>query len=99
MSIQRFSSVVDTLSGLSSNSDSQKRVDNMRSTLIQCKKLLECKRFDLLHLWVKGIQIKEMSRILDIMYVSPKQVTIFKKLPKALNFLLKIRGFSPASKN
>jgi hypothetical protein len=28
----------------------------------------------------------------------PKQVTIFKKLPKALNFLLKIRGISPASK-
>ncbi|KAH9245147.1 hypothetical protein BASA81_017369 [Batrachochytrium salamandrivorans] len=33
--------------------------------LEKSKEWLECKRFDLLHLWVKSIQFKEMSRILE----------------------------------
>lgn len=62
-SIQRFSSVVDTIS------DSQNRVKDIIENLDMSKDTLECKRFDFLHLWVKSIQYKEMSRILDSMYV------------------------------
>ncbi|KAJ8325200.1 hypothetical protein BDV3_007243 [Batrachochytrium dendrobatidis] len=57
--IQTFSSVVDTIS------ESQKKVQEMRENLEKSKNWLECKRFDLLHLWVKSIQFKEMSRILE----------------------------------
>ncbi|KAI8907206.1 Sec8 exocyst complex component-specific domain-containing protein [Gorgonomyces haynaldii] len=57
--IQRFSSAVDTIA------DSKKKVEEMRGNLEKSKEWLECKRFDLLHLWVKSIQLKEMSRILD----------------------------------
>ncbi|KAJ3283609.1 hypothetical protein HK104_010298, partial [Borealophlyctis nickersoniae] len=58
--IQTFSSVVDNIS------DSQRRVKYMRENLDSSKDWLQCKRFDLLHLWVKSIQLKEMNRILDI---------------------------------
>ncbi|TPX38723.1 hypothetical protein SeMB42_g06582 [Synchytrium endobioticum] len=58
-SIHTFSSVVDAIS------DSQTRTRLLRENLDRCKGLLECKRFDLLHLWVKSIQYKEMMRILD----------------------------------
>jgi exocyst complex component 4 len=61
--IQRFSSVVDTIS------DSQRKVKEIKECLESSKETLECKRFDFLHLWVKSIQFKEMSRILDLMYV------------------------------
>ncbi|EGF78900.1 hypothetical protein BATDEDRAFT_26302 [Batrachochytrium dendrobatidis JAM81] len=61
--IQTFSSVVDTIS------ESQKKVQEMRENLEKSKNWLECKRFDLLHLWVKSIQFKEMSRILESMQV------------------------------
>ena len=63
-SIQRFSSVVDTIA------DSQKKVKEMIDNLDMSKDTLECKRFDFLHLWVKSLQYKEMSRILDSMYSS-----------------------------
>lgn len=59
--IQSFSAVVDTLT------DSQNRVVDMRGDLQKCQELLECKRFDVLHLWVKAIQLKEMHRILETM--------------------------------
>ncbi|KAJ3373708.1 hypothetical protein HDU91_006037 [Kappamyces sp. JEL0680] len=58
--IQKFSSVVDTIA------DSQHRVKEIRENLESSKETLECKRFDFLHLWVKSIQFKEMSRILDL---------------------------------
>ncbi|KAJ3272681.1 von Willebrand factor A domain-containing protein 8 [Terramyces sp. JEL0728] len=45
--------------------DSKRRVQEIKSSLDQGKELLECKRFDLLHLWVKSMQYKEMSRILE----------------------------------
>ncbi|KAI8925799.1 Sec8 exocyst complex component-specific domain-containing protein [Entophlyctis helioformis] len=57
--IQTFSTVVDTIS------DSRSKVEQMRDSLEKSKEWLECKRFDLLHLWVKSIQYKEMSRILE----------------------------------
>ncbi|KAI8894398.1 Sec8 exocyst complex component-specific domain-containing protein [Globomyces pollinis-pini] len=60
--IQKFSSVVDIIS------DSQIRVGGISTDLEHTKEWLECKRFDLIHLWVKAVQHKEMSRILDIMY-------------------------------
>ena len=59
--VQRFSNVVDTIS------DSSKRVKEMKENLEKSKAWLECKRFDLLHLWIKNIQLKEMSSILDSM--------------------------------
>ena len=60
-SIQTFSAVVDNIS------DSRKKVQDVETNLKQSKELLQCKRFDLLHLWVKSTQYKEMKRILDIM--------------------------------
>ena len=41
----------------------------MKENLENCKEWLECKRFDILHLWIKSIQLKEMNRILDSMYI------------------------------
>jgi exocyst complex component 4 len=57
--IQRFSSVVDTIQ------DSKKKARFIRDSFNDSKEMLECKRFDFLHLWVKSLQYKEMNRILD----------------------------------
>lgn len=45
--------------------DSQKKVNEIKDQLEQSKETLQCKRFDFLHIWVKSLQFKEMSRILD----------------------------------
>jgi exocyst complex component 4 len=58
--IQKFSSVVDTIA------ESQKRVKEIKLLLESSKETLECKRFDFLHIWLKALQFKEMSRILDM---------------------------------
>ncbi|KAI8915401.1 Sec8 exocyst complex component-specific domain-containing protein [Powellomyces hirtus] len=57
--IQTFSSVVENIT------DSQRRVVDSRKRLEDSKEWLQCKRFDLMHLWLKSIQHKEISRILD----------------------------------
>ncbi|TPX58983.1 hypothetical protein PhCBS80983_g02766 [Powellomyces hirtus] len=57
--IQTFSSVVENIT------DSQRRVVDSRKRLEDSKEWLQCKRFDLMHLWLKSIQYKEISRILD----------------------------------
>ncbi|KND01717.1 uncharacterized protein SPPG_03510 [Spizellomyces punctatus DAOM BR117] len=57
--IQTFSSVVENIT------DSQRRVRDTRKNLQNSKEWLQCKRFDLLHLWLKSIQYKEINRILD----------------------------------
>ncbi|KAJ3011813.1 hypothetical protein HKX48_006633 [Thoreauomyces humboldtii] len=58
-SIQTFSSVVENIT------DSQRRVHDSRKKLEDSKEWLQCKRFDLMHLWLKSIQYKEIARILD----------------------------------
>jgi exocyst complex component 4 len=40
-------------------------VKQTKENLKKAKELLELKRTDFLHLWVKSLQYKEMSRILD----------------------------------
>ena len=58
--IHKFSIVVENIS------DSKTKTLDMKKSLDKCKDWLECKRFDLLHLWVKSLQNKEMMRILDM---------------------------------
>ncbi|KAJ3334079.1 hypothetical protein HDU76_011603 [Blyttiomyces sp. JEL0837] len=81
--IQTFSSVVEYIS------DSRRKVDDMRADLELCRDLLQCKRFDLLHLWVKSIQYKEMSRILDVM-------EDLRKVPDKIDALLNSKLFLSA---
>ncbi|KAJ1548948.1 hypothetical protein HK405_012485 [Cladochytrium tenue] len=57
--IQTFSTVVENIN------ESHRKVDGMKNDLVGCKEQLQCKRFDLLHLWLKSIQNKEMIRLLD----------------------------------
>ncbi|KAJ3149479.1 hypothetical protein HDU89_003843 [Geranomyces variabilis] len=59
IAIQTFSSVVENIT------DSQRRVVDSRKKLEDSKEWLQCKRFDLMHLWLKSIQHKEIARILD----------------------------------
>lgn len=49
--------------------DSQSRVGQMKSNLKKCKEELLQKRTDLLNLWYKSQQYKEMLSILETMYV------------------------------
>ncbi|KAJ3217398.1 hypothetical protein HDU67_007981 [Dinochytrium kinnereticum] len=41
-------------------------IQTFSSVVENISEWLQCKRFDLLHLWVKSIQYKEMNRILDL---------------------------------
>lgn len=71
--------------------DTQNRVKQTKDDLKQAKELLELKRTDFLHLWVKSLQYKEMSMILDtIVELQITQETldvliIEKKYIKAVN--------------
>ena len=47
--------------------DSQERVREMKAQLKSCKEILISKRSDLLQLWFRSQQYKEMIRILDQM--------------------------------
>jgi exocyst complex component 4 len=58
-STETFARVVDGIA------DSQQRVRQLRCDLERCKLLLQCKRPDLLELWVKSVQYKEMLRMLE----------------------------------
>jgi hypothetical protein len=51
-------------------SESRKLAIETKDNLEECRQLLQCKRFDLLHLWLKSIQYKEVTRLLDVVYVS-----------------------------
>jgi exocyst complex component 4 len=66
---ESFNTVVRTFSGVVENiADSKRKAMEMKQNLQKCKDWLECKRFDLLHLWVKSMQYREMTRILDLAY-------------------------------
>eukprot|EP00842_Homolaphlyctis_polyrhiza_P004042 jgi/Hompol1/4639/HPOL_001819-RA len=88
--IQAFSSVVDTIS------ESQRKVNEMRTSLEQSKGWLECKRFDLLHLWVKSIQFKEMSRILETIGEMQKTPAHIETLIEGKYFLSAVRTLTGA---
>lgn len=64
----------------------------MRENLGKCKEWLECKRFDLLHLWVKSIQLVEMSRILE-------SIDELQKTPDRLEILITQKNYIAAVKS
>jgi exocyst complex component 4 len=47
---------------------SKAQVTEMRSSLQTSKDWFACKRYDLLHLWIKSLQYKEMARVLEQVY-------------------------------
>jgi exocyst complex component 4 len=59
-SIETFGRVVDSIG------DSQRKVRTLKQELVRCKQLLQCKRPDLLELWVRSVQYREMMRLLDV---------------------------------
>lgn len=60
-SIHTFSNVVENIR------DSHKRVRDMKTRLQNCKKLLHVRRSDIMDLWTKSVQYKEMIRLIDTM--------------------------------
>jgi exocyst complex component 4 len=44
---------------------SKAQVMEMRTSLQTSKDWFACKRYDLLHLWIKSLQYKEMARLLE----------------------------------
>ncbi|KAI9101019.1 Sec8 exocyst complex component-specific domain-containing protein [Phlyctochytrium arcticum] len=84
-SIQTFSNVVENIT------DSQRRVRETRANLENSKDWLQCKRFDLLHLWLKSIQYKEINRILD-------QIEELQGVPDRLESLIQAKYFLTAVK-
>ncbi|KAJ3189924.1 hypothetical protein HDU85_000210 [Gaertneriomyces sp. JEL0708] len=83
--IQTFSSVVENVT------DSQSRVRDMRTRLESSREWLQCKRFDLLHLWVKSIQYKEMTRILDTLDEMQNAPTRIESLIASKHYLTAVR--------
>ncbi|KAH6571183.1 hypothetical protein BASA50_005377 [Batrachochytrium salamandrivorans] len=86
--IQTFSSVVDTIS------ESTRKAQEMRENLEKSKEWLECKRFDLLHLWVKSIQFKEMSRILETIDELQRTPAQIENLVEGKYYLTAVRTLS-----
>ncbi|CAG8616127.1 15332_t:CDS:10, partial [Racocetra fulgida] len=70
--------------------DSQERVKEMKLQLKACKEALSSKRSDLLQLWFRSQQYKEMIRILDL-------IEDFKGAPEKLEGLLREKHFLTAS--
>ncbi|CAB4383870.1 unnamed protein product [Rhizophagus irregularis] len=89
---QGFNSSIGTFGGVIHNiGDSQERVKDMKTQLKVCKESLMSKRSDLLQLWFRSQQYKEMIRILD-------QIEEFKEIPEKLEALLREKHFLTASK-
>ena len=68
----------------------------MRETLEKSKEWLECKRFELLHLWVKSIQYKEMTRIMDLIDELQKTPARVETLVEGKFFLTAVKTISNA---
>ncbi|CAG8608081.1 1861_t:CDS:10 [Dentiscutata erythropus] len=86
-----FNSSIGTFGGVMKNiGDSQERVREMKSQLKACKEALLSKRSDLLQLWFRSQQYKEMIRILDL-------IEDFKGAPEKLEGLLREKHFLTAS--
>ncbi|CAG8757762.1 25105_t:CDS:10 [Gigaspora margarita] len=86
-----FNSSIGTFGGVMKNiGDSQERVREMKSQLKACKEALSSKRSDLLQLWFRSQQYKEMIRILDL-------IEDFKGAPEKLEGLLKEKHYLTAS--
>ncbi|KAI9204105.1 Sec8 exocyst complex component-specific domain-containing protein [Polychytrium aggregatum] len=90
--IQAFSGVVDHIS------DSQRRTRLVRQNLEQCRELLQCKRFDLLHLFLKSLQYKEMSRLLDVIDDLQKTPSVIESLISRKLYLAAVRTLMAALK-
>ncbi|CAH1761821.1 7912_t:CDS:10 [Entrophospora sp. SA101] len=89
---QGFNSSIGTFGGVINNiSDSQERVKEMKSNLKASKEILLSKRSDLLQLWFRSQQYKEMIRILDL-------IEDFKETPSRLEVLLREKHFLTASR-
>ncbi|CAG8595158.1 9440_t:CDS:10 [Acaulospora colombiana] len=70
---------------------SEERVREMKTKLKVCKEALTSKRSDLLQLWFRSQQYKEMIRILDL-------IEEFKGTPEKLEVLLREKHFLTASR-
>lgn len=63
---QQFNNAVETFGRVTDTiSDSQSHIRQLKENLSRCKDLLLVKRTDLMELWVKSVQYKEMLRMLD----------------------------------
>ncbi|KAI9362487.1 hypothetical protein DFJ73DRAFT_756768 [Zopfochytrium polystomum] len=76
--------------------DSQEKVEDLKESLNDCKELLQCKRFDLLHLWIKSVQYKEMTRILDVMSDTTSLSDSLQRAPEKIDGFIQTRQFLPA---
>ncbi|CAG8497625.1 8122_t:CDS:10, partial [Funneliformis caledonium] len=90
---QGFNSSIGTFGGVMQNIGGKfnERVKEMKSQLKTCKETLMSKRSDLLQLWFRSQQYKEMIRILD-------QIEEFKETPEKLEVLLMEKHFLTAAK-
>ncbi|KAJ3123240.1 hypothetical protein HK098_002078 [Nowakowskiella sp. JEL0407] len=65
---QAFNGAIHTFSNVVENiAESRELVNILKQNLGSCQDWLQNKRFDLLHLWLKSIQFKEINRILENM--------------------------------
>ncbi|CAG8559752.1 1079_t:CDS:10 [Racocetra persica] len=86
-----FNSSIGTFGGVMKNiGDSQERVKEMKLQLKACKEALSSKRSDLLQLWFRSQQYKEMIRILDL-------IEDFKGAPEKFEGLFREKHFLTAS--
>ncbi|KAJ1334437.1 hypothetical protein BSLG_007592 [Batrachochytrium salamandrivorans] len=74
--------------------ESTRKAQEMRENLEKSKEWLECKRFDLLHLWVKSIQFKEMSRILETIDELQRTPAQIENLVEGKYYLTAVRTLS-----
>ncbi|KAJ3335656.1 hypothetical protein HDU93_004770 [Gonapodya sp. JEL0774] len=89
---QAFNTSVHTFSGVVDNVvESQKRIDDMKVHMEQCRHLLQCKRNDLLDLWTREVQYKDMLQIIDV-------IDDLRKTPDRLENLISGKFFLNATK-
>ncbi|CAG8528432.1 3435_t:CDS:10 [Paraglomus brasilianum] len=89
---QGFNSSIGTFGGVIMNiEDSQERVCEIKNQLKQCKQSLLSKRADLMQLWFRSQQYKEMIRILDL-------IEEVKGTPEKLEVLIREKHFLTAAK-
>ncbi|CAI2168626.1 9696_t:CDS:10 [Funneliformis geosporum] len=87
---QGFNSSIGTFGGVMQNiGDSQERVKEMKSQLKTCKEMLMSKRSDLLQLWFRSQQYKEMIQKLEVLLRDKHFLTAAKMLLDAIKSLEK----------
>ncbi|KAJ1564296.1 hypothetical protein HK096_008711, partial [Nowakowskiella sp. JEL0078] len=98
--IHTFSNVVENISGEMNLSryNSQTLVNTLKSNLQNAQDSLQNKRFDLLHLWLKSIQYKEINRILETIEELQKTPDRVESLIQGKFFLTGVRTLISAIK-